>query len=98
VRWAHRSGNLMARSASAALVDRVFEVFDRVAPPSIAHAHCDIPCGIYDPHAAQIAALTVVRMVQLIQGLQKPGDGGAKEEWDIYTMQISRYSAVKEEH
>ena len=87
-----------ARSTSPSLVDRVFEAFDRVAPPSIAHAHCDIPCGIYDPHAAQIAALTVVRMVQLIQGLAKPGDGGSKEEWDTYTMQISRYSAVKEEH
>ena len=87
-----------ARSTSPSLVDRVFEAFDRVAPPRIAHAHCDIPCGIYDPHAAQIAALTVVRMVQLIQGLAKPGDGGSKEEWDTYTMQISRYSAVKEEH
>ena len=86
------------RSNSPALVDRVFEAFDRVAPPSIAHAHCDIPCGIYDPHAAQIAALTVVRMVQLIQGLQKPGDGADKAEWDTYTMQISRYATVKEDH
>src|SRR6202158_1057712 len=80
------------------LVDRVFEVFDRAAPPSVAHAHCDIPCGIYDPHMAQIAALTVVRMVQLIGALQKPAEGASKEEWDTYTMQISRYSAVKEEH
>ena len=85
-------------SSSRSLVDRVFETFDRVAPPSVAYAHCDIPCGIYDPHAAQIAALTVVRMMQLIQGLQKPDGGAAKEEWDTYTMQVSRYSAVKEEH
>jgi nickel superoxide dismutase len=47
---------------------------------------------------AQIAALTVVRMVQLIQGLQLPGDGAGKAEWDTYGMQISRYTAVKEEH
>src|SRR5437763_632137 len=80
------------------LVDRVLETFERVAPPSVAHAHCDIPCGIYDPHMAQIAALTVVRMVQLIQGLQAPGQSASKEEWDTYLMQISRYSAVKEEH
>lgn len=80
------------------LVDRVFDVFDRAAPPSVASAHCDIPCGIYDPHAAQIGALTVIRMVQLIQALQKPADGASKEEWDTYTMQISRYAAVKEEH
>ena len=80
------------------LVDRVLNTFDRVAPPSVAHAHCDIPCGIYDPHMAQIGALTVIRMVQLIQALQKPTDGASKEEWDTYAMQISRYSAVKEEH
>jgi nickel superoxide dismutase len=85
-------------STLPSLVDRVLEKFDRLAPPPVAEAHCDIPCGIYDPHGAQIAALTVVRMVQLIQGLQKPGDGAAKEEWDTYTMQISRYAAVKEEH
>jgi nickel superoxide dismutase len=80
------------------LVDRALDVFDRVAPPSVAHAHCDIPCGIYDPHTAQIAALTVIRMVQLIQALEKPGDGAGKEQWDTYTMQIARYAAVKEEH
>jgi nickel superoxide dismutase len=85
-------------SALPSLVDRVLDVFDRMAPPPVAQAHCDIPCGIYDPHMAQVAALTVVRMVQLIQGLQKPGDGASKEEWDTYTMQISRYSATKEEH
>jgi nickel superoxide dismutase len=80
------------------LVDRVLNTFDRFAPPSVAHAHCDIPCGIYDPHAAQLGALTVVRMVQLIQALQQPGQGASKEEWDVYGMQISRYTAVKEEH
>ena len=85
-------------SALPSLVDRVLDKFDRVSPSELAYAHCDIPCGIYDPHMAQIAALTVVRMVQLIQGLQKPGDGASKEEWDTYTMQISRYSATKEEH
>ena len=80
------------------LVDRVLEKFDRVAPPTEAYAHCDIPCGIYDPHTAQIAALTVVRMVQLIQGLQQPGADAAKNDWDTYGMQISRYTAIKEEH
>jgi len=79
-------------------MDRAFEALDRVAPPRVAHAHCDIPCGIYDPHTAQIAALTVVRMVQLIQGLQAPAQNASKDEWDTYMMQISRYTAIKEEH
>ncbi|MCF4165839.1 superoxide dismutase, Ni [Zavarzinia compransoris] len=31
-----------------------------------AHAHCDIPCGIYDPGPALIAAVSVVRMMDII--------------------------------
>jgi len=85
-------------STLPSLVDRVLEKFDRVAPPTEVFAHCDIPCGIYDPHMAQVAALTVVRMVQLIEGLQQPGANASKNEWDTYGMQISRYTAIKEEH
>ena len=40
---------------------------DRIFSPKTAYAHCDIPCGIYDPKAAQIAAQTVVKMVEKIQ-------------------------------
>jgi nickel superoxide dismutase len=85
-------------STSRSLLDRALQALDRLAPPAVAYAHCDIPCGIYDPHAAQIAALTTVRMVQLIQALPKPNNGASKEEWDLYDAQISRYTAVKEEH
>lgn len=41
---------------------------DKVFKPQVAYAHCDIPCGIYDPRSAQIAAETVVKMVEKIQG------------------------------
>jgi nickel superoxide dismutase len=57
-------------------------------------AHCDIPCGIYDPIIAQIAALTVVRMIDLMTGLE----GGEKKDALEYHNTISRYIAVKEEH
>lgn len=33
-------------------------------PTQIAYAHCDVPCGIYDPKSAQIAAETILKMVQ----------------------------------
>ena len=36
-------------------------------------AHCDIPCKIYDPIAAQISALSVIRMIQLINELTAKG-------------------------
>lgn len=62
------------------------------------HAHCDIPCGIYDPHQAQLAALTIIRMNQLIAELPKPGPQTTPEERDAYVHKLSRYTQVKEEH
>ncbi len=32
-----------------------------------ASAHCDIPCKIYDPSTAQIAVLTMIRLVDIIE-------------------------------
>jgi nickel superoxide dismutase len=60
-------------------------------PTRVAHAHCDIPCGIYDPHQAQLAAHSVIRMVDLIQALERSDESTAEH-------QIARYTAVKEEH
>ena len=74
----------------------LIRLIDRVSPPETVSAHCDIPCGIYDPHSAQIAALTVLRMNQLIAGLEV---GGAdKESMDKYGNSLSRYIKAKEEH
>lgn len=36
----------------------------RLLPIKTIYAHCDVPCGIYDPKAAQVAAATVLKMVQ----------------------------------
>lgn len=47
---------------------KVLRLVDKVFPPKIAYAHCDVPCGIYDPKPAQFAAETVVKMVEKIQG------------------------------
>ena len=55
-----------------------------------AKAHCDVPCGIYDPIVAQINALTVVRMMDLMAALE--GQGVAHDN------SMSRYITVKEEH
>ncbi len=55
-----------------------------------ANAHCDIPCGIYDPISAKIAAQTVQKMVLRIGALG--GDDLAAQN------SLSRYITVKEEH
>ncbi|MBI2005540.1 MAG: superoxide dismutase, Ni [Candidatus Aenigmarchaeota archaeon] len=76
----------------------VFTLIDRVHPTKIAYAHCDIPCGIYDPHLAQMAAHTVIRMVNLIHELQTPGENPTFEQRKEIIHKISRLTAVKEEH
>ncbi|MBI2599803.1 superoxide dismutase, Ni [Candidatus Daviesbacteria bacterium] len=43
----------------------------KLLPTRTVYAHCDIPCGIYDPHTAQLAAKTVLTMVQKINELPK---------------------------
>ena len=56
-----------------------------------AHAHCDIPCGIYDPVSAKIAAQTVLKMVMRIEALEGQMDIAAGNSF-------GRYVTVKEEH
>ena len=34
-------------------------------------AHCDIPCKIYDPHIALVSALTIVRLIDIIEETKK---------------------------
>ncbi len=84
------------------LIRRFFEAIDKILPAKIAYAHCDIPCGIYDPHLAQMAAHTVIRMNMLIGELQKE-HGKNHEDHGHNHMQehvhkMARYTLVKEEH
>ena len=67
---------------------RILNAIDQVRPFPKVKAHCDIPCGIYDPFFAQVAALTVIRMVDLIQESREKKDD----------EEITRCILVKEEH
>ncbi|HLM92021.1 MAG TPA: superoxide dismutase, Ni [Thermoplasmata archaeon] len=73
-------------------------LLDAVLPPRAVYAHCDIPCGIYDPHEAQIAALTVLRMDQLIGELAAPAMDAKPEDRAAYVSKLARYTTVKETH
>ena len=58
----------------------------------VVHAHCDVPCGIYDPISAKIAAQTVLKMAIRMEAVELPPK-------DISTPNsMARYIAVKEEH
>ena len=41
------------------LLDRLIALVDRLNPPERLHAHCDLPCGVYDPAQARIEAESV---------------------------------------
>lgn len=76
------------------MIYQILEKLDKKVGFEKAQAHCDIPCGIYDPSTAQIAALTVVRMMDLMADLAK---GENKNNIDFHNS-MERYITVKEEH
>ncbi|OGR93364.1 MAG: superoxide dismutase, Ni [Elusimicrobia bacterium RIFCSPLOWO2_01_FULL_59_12] len=80
------------------LAQHAQRLIDFIRAPKEIHAHCDIPCGIYDPHAAQIAALSVIRMNQLIQEMPKISAESSAKDREAYVHQLSRYTRTKEEH
>ena len=61
-----------------------------------AEAHCDGPCGVYDPASARVAAEAVQSMTNKMLGLTCPetSDGPAMA---TYLNTMSRYAAIKEE-
>lgn len=72
-----------------------------ILEPEVVHAHCDIPCGIYDPHHAQMAAHTIIRMLQLMEEAKAKFEqikGPSAEERRRFIHTIARYTATKEQH
>ena len=51
------------------MIFNLIKKIDSYSPLPVAKAHCDIPCKIYDPMPAQLAVLTMIRMVDLIAEL-----------------------------
>ena len=60
------------------------------------HAHCDGPCGVYDPASARVAAEAVLSMTKKLIDLTPPNSTNS-EEWSAYNNTFSRYVAIKEE-
>lgn len=67
----------------------------KFVPQSVVYAHCDVPCGIYDPKPAQIAAATVLKMVQKIKELPTDATG---DEMLAARNSFVRMVWTKEEH
>ena len=56
------------------------------------NAHCDIPCAVYDPYTAQFAALSIVRILDLIGEI----DENPTSKADL--TKLARLVSQKEEH
>jgi len=60
-----------------------------------ASAHCDGPCGVYDPASARVAAEAVQSMTKKMIALEESHSADSGTASYINTM--SRYAAIKEE-
>ena len=61
----------------------------------VVHAHCDGPCGVYDPADARIKAEAVLSMTKKILALEPPGND--QPSMAKYHNTLSRFVAIKEE-
>ena len=78
------------------MLKNIAKVISSTSPATEADAHCDGPCGVYDPASVRIAAEAAVSMTKKIIALTPPADNDAAA-WAAYNNTLSRYVAIKEE-
>jgi len=76
------------------MLNRIIKLATKRA--EIAEAHCDGPCGVYDPASAKIAAEAVVSMTQKLIDLEMPKTDDATTLL-AYHNTLTRYIMIKEE-
>ncbi len=55
------------------IADRLLSTIDRILPPAtVVRAHCDLPCGVYDPAQARIEAESVKACMEKFNGSDDP--------------------------
>src|SRR5947208_3004470 len=86
-----RLNNGFRYEATMSLLYSLARALDRFSPAPVAYAHCDIPCGIYDPHPEEMAAHTVVRMIDPIHPLAKPGPNATAEHTPADDANVDRF-------
>ncbi|MBA3267204.1 MAG: superoxide dismutase, Ni [Acidimicrobiia bacterium] len=69
----------------------ITSLVDRVRPPARVHAHCDLPCGVYDPAQARIEA-------QSVKGCQEKFQGSDDEVFRQRAVQIKEERADLVKH
>lgn len=75
---------------------KIAAMFKNLFPAEEVSAHCDGPCGVYDPADARIKAEAVLSMTKKILALTPPNSGDANAMAE-YLNTMARYVAIKEE-
>lgn len=78
------------------MIRSLISLIDSISPATEVHAHCDGPCGVYDPASARIAAEAVLSMSKKLVALEVPS-ADDKAAYIEYHNKFSRYVAIKEE-
>lgn len=78
------------------MLNRLLTTLDSVLSAPTAYAHCDGPCGVYDPASARIAAEAALSMTKKLLDLQVP-DAGDKAAYAKYHNTFARFTAIKEQ-
>lgn len=78
------------------MFDRILDVLERRFPAPEGQAHCDAPCGVYDPASARVAAEAVLSLTKKILALTPPAPGD-QAAGIAFLNTLTRYVTIKEE-
>ena len=73
------------------MLDLVLTALDAICPPAVAHAHCDLPCGVYDPAQARIEA-------ESVKAIQEKHNASSDEQFRQRAVQIKEERAELVKH
>ncbi|HLG66883.1 MAG TPA: superoxide dismutase, Ni [Acidimicrobiales bacterium] len=73
------------------IIDRALTLADRLWPPQHASAHCDLPCGVYDPAQARIEA-------ESVKAIQQKYNASDDEDFKVRALAIKEERAELVKH
>lgn len=80
------------------MLKKLLNSLDAISPAPVANAHCDGPCGVYDPISAKLAAEAVKSMMDKIQALKSTiPEPSSQDDYIDWQNHMTRYVLIKEE-
>jgi nickel superoxide dismutase len=68
----------------------IVSLLAKILPAQTAYAHCDLPCGVYDPAQARIEAESVMKIMEKYAGLHED-----EQKWRAIFIKEQRAELVK---